>query len=106
MDREEVIDLVNRQEWALLQKQDQLTMEREKEDNPVFAGYQEGQINFAPTYKYDLFSEDYDTSEKLRIPAWTDRVLWKRRMPLRGMSMSNPPFLNNPFGENVPHRKA
>jgi synaptojanin len=40
----------------------------------------EGEITFPPTYKYDLFSEDYDTSEKARAPAWTDRVLWKRRM--------------------------
>lgn len=39
----------------------------------------EGDILFPPTYKYDLFSEDYDTSEKCRAPAWTDRVLWKRR---------------------------
>ena len=31
--------------------------------------------------RYDLFSDDYDTSEKARVPAWTDRVLWKRRKP-------------------------
>lgn len=45
----------------------------------VFRGFIEGKLDFAPTYKYDLFSEDYDTSEKCRTPAWTDRVLWKRR---------------------------
>lgn len=45
----------------------------------VFRGFIEGTLDFAPTYKYDLFSEDYDTSEKCRTPAWTDRILWKRR---------------------------
>lgn len=45
----------------------------------VFRGFTEGNLDFAPTYKYDLFSEDYDTSEKCRTPAWTDRILWKRR---------------------------
>ena len=45
----------------------------------MFSGFQEGPVDFGPTYKYDLFSDDYDTSEKQRIPAWTDRVLWRRR---------------------------
>ena len=47
----------------------------------MFRAFIEGKIAFAPTYKYDLFSDDYDTSEKMRIPAWTDRVLWRRRKP-------------------------
>ena len=45
----------------------------------VFKSFREGPIRFAPTYKYDLFSDDYDTSEKMRCPAWTDRVLWYRK---------------------------
>ena len=45
----------------------------------AFFGYIEGALDFAPTFKYDDFSEDYDTSEKCRVPAWCDRVLWKRK---------------------------
>ena len=37
----------------------------------AFAGYQEGPLLFRPTYRYDVGTDDYDTSEKFRIPAWT-----------------------------------
>lgn len=43
----------------------------------VFSGYSEGPLIFRPTYKYDNQSETYDTSEKQRIPSWTDRILYK-----------------------------
>eukprot|EP01137_Pigoraptor_chileana_P028692 Opistho-2@12899 len=43
----------------------------------VFEGFEEAPIDFLPTYKYDIFTEVYDTSEKERTPAWCDRVLWK-----------------------------
>lgn len=42
----------------------------------IFTGLQEGAINFRPTYKYDVGSDSYDSSEKQRVPAWTDRVLY------------------------------
>jgi synaptojanin len=42
----------------------------------VFPGFQEGELHFDPTYKYDNGTHTYDSSEKERIPAWTDRVLF------------------------------
>lgn len=41
----------------------------------AFMGYEEGPIIFRPTYRYNLNSDDYDTSEKMRIPAWTGKAL-------------------------------
>ncbi|XP_047462114.1 synaptojanin-1 isoform X2 [Mugil cephalus] len=74
---EEVKDLIKQQNWDALTAGDQLL--DQKNAGLVFRGFIEGKLDFAPTYKYDLFSEDYDTSEKCRTPAWTDRILWKRR---------------------------
>lgn len=37
----------------------------------AFSGYQEGPLLFRPTYRYDIGTDTYDTSEKMRIPAWT-----------------------------------
>lgn len=50
----------------------------EQKDNDIsFPEFREGPINFAPTYKYNNGSDTYDTSEKMRAPAWTDRILFK-----------------------------
>ena len=38
--------------------------------------FQEGEISFAPTYKFDVGSHFYDTSRKQRVPSWTDRILY------------------------------
>ena len=39
----------------------------------VFIGYDEGPILFNPTYRYNLGTDTYDTSEKMRVPAWTGK---------------------------------
>lgn len=56
-------------------KYDQLVNEMAKKQ--VFCGYTEGKITFRPTYKYDPGTDDWDSSEKNRAPAWCDRILYK-----------------------------
>ncbi|KAF7332240.1 Inositol polyphosphate phosphatase [Mycena kentingensis (nom. inval.)] len=43
----------------------------------AFVGFEEGPLLFRPTYRYNLGTDEYDTSEKMRIPAWTDRILYR-----------------------------
>ncbi|XP_075390241.1 phosphatidylinositol 4,5-bisphosphate 5-phosphatase A isoform X5 [Tenrec ecaudatus] len=55
---------------------------------PILKGFQEGPLNFAPTFKFDVGTNKYDTSAKKRKPAWTDRILWKVKAPGGGPSPS------------------
>lgn len=44
-------------------------------------GWREGEINFLPTYKYDVGSVGmFDSGEKKRSPSWCDRILYRTRL--------------------------
>jgi len=60
--------------WKLLMNDQLINVIRKDE---AFCGFQEGEINFPPTFKYDKHTQNYDTSAKQRVPAWTDRILFK-----------------------------
>jgi len=80
MEKDELKECIRNGDLPTVLEFDQLR--KEQEAGNVFGEFLEGEIGFDPTYKYDLFSDDYDTSEKQRAPAWTDRVLWRRRKAL------------------------
>lgn len=73
-----VRSLIDHGDLDTLLENDQLYIQRTRSSvSNVFDHYDEAKITFLPTYKFDLGTDTYDTSEKGRIPAWTDRVLRK-----------------------------
>lgn len=81
--REAVVTAVKAGELESLLAHDQLNKEMKFNRAFRLRSFAEGPITFAPTYKYDRRSSEYDTSEKARVPAWCDRVLWRSREPSR-----------------------
>ena len=77
MGRDTVVKAVQAGNFAKLLERDQLLVSRRR--NPLFRlrAFTESPITFAPTYKYDVGTDRYDTSEKRRAPAWCDRILYR-----------------------------
>ena len=73
LDNTAVRGYVERGEIEDLLEHDQLRLI--KKDSRVLKEYIEAPIRFKPTYKYDPDSDNYDTSKKMRVPAWCDRIL-------------------------------
>lgn len=77
MSRDTVINAVKTKNISKLLKRDQLLASRKKNPWFILRAFEELPINFAPTYKYDIGTDTYDTSEKKRSPAWCDRILFR-----------------------------
>ncbi|KAG6557250.1 hypothetical protein Mapa_001177 [Marchantia paleacea] len=75
MSYEETLGLIKKKAYDILLSADQLRIEMAS--GRTFHGLREGHIKFPPTYKFDKGLTVYDTSEKRRIPAWCDRVLFR-----------------------------
>lgn len=84
MGRDIIISAVKANNLAKLLERDQLLLSRRKNPGFRLRAFQEAPITFAPTYKYDVGTDTYDTSEKRRAPAWCDRILY------RGLSRIKP----------------
>ncbi|GJM93330.1 hypothetical protein PR202_ga09877 [Eleusine coracana subsp. coracana] len=79
---EKAHEVISKQDWNELFGRDQLNVELRK--GHLFDGWNEGVINFPPTYKYKVNSEKYigdDHKSGRRTPAWyaphdmCDRIL-------------------------------
>lgn len=77
MNRPTVIKHIESGDLAKLLDRDQLNVSRRRVAGFRLAPFTELLITFAPTYKYDVGSDRYDTSEKKRSPAWCDRILFR-----------------------------
>ncbi|CAL9763216.1 unnamed protein product [Musa acuminata subsp. burmannicoides] len=70
-------ELLQKKDWQSLLGKDQLRIEQRA--GRAFAGWEEGQIRFPPTYKYLANSDVYAVKpgKPRRTPAWCDRILWR-----------------------------
>ena len=72
---DEVKQLSSMNDFEKLNVHDQLNKQRGL--GKTFKGFQESRPSFTPTYKFDPGSDEWDSSEKARAPAWCDRILWR-----------------------------
>ena len=57
-------------------ERDQLNQQKER--HALWSRYAEPGIAFAPSYRYNIGTDEFDSSEKQRVPSWCDRIIWRR----------------------------
>ncbi|KAM4836266.1 phosphatidylinositol 3,4,5-trisphosphate 5-phosphatase 1 [Thomomys bottae] len=79
---EAIIQKIKQQQFGDLLAHDQLLTERREQK--VFLHFEEEEITFAPTYRFERLTRDKyaytkqkATGMKYNLPSWCDRVLWK-----------------------------
>lgn len=77
MTRDSVVSAVKAKQLNRLLERDQLLLSKKRNPGFRLRAFNEAPITFAPTYKYDVGTDNYDSSEKKRSPAWCDRLLYR-----------------------------
>lgn len=80
---ERVLEWIEASDWDSLCRSDQLT--RQMKYVPSYRGFMEAPISFAPTYKFERYTDKYSRDETTgalkRTPAYTDRILYRSGFP-------------------------
>ena len=76
---EEALKYINQNNLEKVQETDELLAAMNFTDE--MKGFTEPKLTFPPTYKFDFRSNSYDTSQKKRVPAYTDRIVIKTENP-------------------------
>lgn len=74
--RGSIIGAIATNNLAKLLERDQLLNVRQRNAGFRLRAFTELPITFPPTYKYDVGTDIYDSSDKKRSPAWCDRIMY------------------------------
>ena len=73
---DQVIELIQSERYSKLLYEDQLL--KEMKAGRVFQIFSEGDITFPPSYKYQINTNEFhNNTEQHRVPAYTDRILYR-----------------------------
>ncbi|ANB11889.1 phosphatidylinositol-3-/phosphoinositide 5-phosphatase INP53 [Sugiyamaella lignohabitans] len=75
--RQVAIKAIEENAFDQLLEYDQLGLQLKKNPGLRLRAFSEKPITFAPTYKFDVGSDRYDSSDKKRVPAWCDRIFYR-----------------------------
>nr|XP_033814736.1 phosphatidylinositol 3,4,5-trisphosphate 5-phosphatase 1 [Geotrypetes seraphini] len=77
-----IIQKIRQQQYQELLGSDQLNTERK--ENKVFLHFEEEEITFPPTYRFErctrekyVYTKQKTSGIKYNLPSWCDRILWK-----------------------------
>jgi len=76
MDPKNVQKCLEKNDLESLLENDQLIKEQLK--GLDIDNFFEGKIEFFPTYKYEIGTDNYDFQD--RVPSWTDRIIYKSKL--------------------------
>ena len=92
MTRQQVLERIEAQDWQTLWENDQLLKQKQSNISFGLSDFQEGPMVFPPTFKYNRNTQQYDSSDKMRIPAYCDRILWRNGVEGRPETVTQTSF--------------